>query len=154
MLENEHLGHTISRASSQKSSLWGPSAQSATFTPAISTCSPLNGNSKTLARQFIVKKKAFRPLHTPGDTFLYFSPSAPLPATPPILEILVPRSYHWIARNFLHQTVTLWLRNSNQQASYATGPPHKITSSRSPIDQWRSLLYTTPKKIHANDTLP
>jgi hypothetical protein len=106
-LENQHLGHTFSRAFSQKSSLWGPSAQSATFTLAISTCSPLDGSSKTLARRFIVKKKPLRPLHTPRDTFVHFTPHAPLPTTAPILNILAPKAYHWIARNCLRTMTSL-----------------------------------------------
>jgi hypothetical protein len=64
----------LHRAFSQKSSLWRPSAPSATFTSAISSCSPLNGKTKTLARQLIVKKKALRPLHTHGDTYLDLCP--------------------------------------------------------------------------------
>jgi hypothetical protein len=121
--ENQHLGHTFSRAFSQKSSLWGPSAQSATFTPAISTCSPLDGNSKTLARRFIVKKKALRPLHTPGDTFCAFYPHAPLPATPPLLQILALEAYHWIARNFSHVTSALQITNSINNRDIGRGNP-------------------------------
>jgi hypothetical protein len=51
-----------------------------------------------------VKKKALRPLHTPGDTFCAFYPHAPLPATLPILKILASKAYHWIARNLLRTT--------------------------------------------------
>jgi hypothetical protein len=114
--ENQHLGHTFSRTFLQKSSLWGPSAQSATFTPAISTCSPLDGNSKTLARRFIVKKKALRPLHTPRDTFVHFTSHAPLPATPPILNILAPEAHHWIAHYFLHVMAHLQQHERYQRA--------------------------------------
>jgi hypothetical protein len=79
---------TSSRTFSQKSSLGGPSAQSATFTPAISTCSPLDDSSKALARQFIVKKKALQPLHTHGDRCLHLCPQPIRPAAPSDLDTL------------------------------------------------------------------
>jgi hypothetical protein len=67
-----------------------------------------------------VKKKALRPLHTPRDTFVHFTPHAPLPATPPLLKILAPKAYHWIARNCLRATTALQQHILYRQLRYTT----------------------------------
>jgi hypothetical protein len=79
----------------------GPARNQRHLPPRFRLVPPLDDDSKTLARWFFVKKKALRPLHTPRDTFVHFTPHAPLPVTPPILENLAPKAHHWIARNFL-----------------------------------------------------
>jgi hypothetical protein len=76
----------------------GPARNQRHLPPRFRLVPPLDDDSKTLARWFFVKKKALRPLHTPGDTCLDLCPQPIRPAAPSNLNILALIEYKWIAR--------------------------------------------------------